>query len=160
MWFHLSEIQLDCIQNSYSTSAFSLLACNCLIFQSCWGNFDFHVHSFLAWAKPYSCFKTQPSTTPSRNSSKIHLLPFAPSLLRCLSVCSLRILGTSLSLPLSQQGDDAYTLVSLGSDPLRVRGSILGIFLSPGASTVHGAELELNKCLLNFMNYFELLIPI
>lgn len=50
--------------------------------------------------------------------------------------------------------------VLLGCNLLWIRDSALGIFLSPAARIVHGAELELSKCLLDFMNYFELVTPI
>ena len=121
------------------------------------------VHSLPAQAKSYSCFKTQ---------ARHHLLqelfqdplPFAPHPIHGLCLCSFRILSTPLSLPFPQQRDDAYMPASLGCDPLWVRDSILGIFLSPAASTVHGTELELNKCwtswiTLNYSFQFKSYLP-
>lgn len=73
-------------------------------------------------------------------------------------VCSLNIFDTLLSLCLPQK-KITYQHVSLGCKLLWLRDSVLSIFLTPVVRTVHGEELGLNECLLNFMNYFELVTP-
>lgn len=117
---------------------------------------------FLPEESPTHAWRLRPGTTSFKNSSRP--LPFSLHI-HCQPICSFRVLGSPLSLPLTQQRDAAYVLVSLDCDLLWVRDSILSIFDSPAANTVSGTELGLNVCwtswaTLKYSSNLSLIYPV